>query len=219
MSFREVQDYLVLACNANLVSIEEFCLLFDEHESKNHDCYHHEFQRFDLNSIRSANSWNDFRFSRVDIPYLAELLDLPNKFECYNRTSAGKEEALCIMLRKLASPCRFSDMVSSFGRAVPELSLIFNETLNYVYDRYGYLLHTLNQRWLAPHKLEEMAQAVFDKEAALSNCWGFVDGTNQKTYFGFHLMQKDVDKQAVNSTHATDSCKDSDAKKLSKNLR
>jgi len=177
MSFKQVQDCLALACDANTLSIEEFCLLFDEYEPQNHDYCHREFQRFDLYNINSSESWSNFRFSRIDIPYLAHVLQLPNTIHCYNRTAAGREEALCIMLQKLASPCRFSDMVSSFGRAVPELSLLFNETVDFVYDSFGHLLQTLDQPWLAPHRLEAMARAVYDKGAALSNCWGFIDGT------------------------------------------
>ena len=38
-----------------------------------------------------------------------------------------------------------------------------------------------NQAWLAPRKLEEYAQAVHDKGAALDCCWGFIDGTVRST--------------------------------------
>ena len=39
------------------------------------------------------------------------------------------------------------------------------------------LLHDFNQAWLAQNKLEEFAAAIYDKGAALDNCWGFIDGT------------------------------------------
>ena len=177
MSFRQLQEALVLACDAELIYPEECCILIDEFEPKNHDFCHADYSRFDLNAITSAYCWTDYRFAKLDVPYVANLLELPDKLTCYNRTAAGKEEALCIMLRKLSSPCRYSDMVRQFGRAVPELSLIFNEVVSVVYDRFGHLLHTLDQGWLSSDKLGEMAQAVFNKGAALANCWGFLDGT------------------------------------------
>ena len=35
----------------------------------------------------------------------------------------------------------------------------------------------LNQPWLQPRCLEEFANAIHQKGAAMDNCWGFVDGT------------------------------------------
>lgn len=127
--------------------------------------------------MSEGEGWSDCRFAKADIPYLADILELPEKMTCYNRTTAGKEEALYIPLRKMASPCRFGDMVPCFGRSVPELSLIFNETVNHVYSRFEYLLHALNHAWIRPHDIQLMADTVHDKGAALPNCWGFVDGT------------------------------------------
>ena len=63
-----------------------------------------------------------------------------------------------------------------FGRSIPELSLIANQVIEQIYHDHGYLLQTLDQPWLAPNKLVEMCDAVSAKGAALSNCWGFLDG-------------------------------------------
>ena len=69
-----------------------------------------------------------------DIPRLRDALDLPNEITChlYNGLVVNCTEALCIVLSRLAYPCRYVDMVSLFGRSVPQLkfvSPIFYQTL------------------------------------------------------------------------------------------
>ena len=64
-----------------------------------------------------------------------------------------------------------------FWRSVPEISLILAEVTDYIYRTNGHLLQDLNQPWLEPQQLESFACAIHQRGAALSNCWGFVDGT------------------------------------------
>lgn len=54
-------------------------------------------------------------------------LRLPQKYVCRKGTSASGIEALMILLRRLSYPNRWCDLVPLFGRAVPELSVIFSE--------------------------------------------------------------------------------------------
>ena len=42
---------------------------------------------------------------------------------CSQGTIFGGLEGLCILLRRLAYPCRYSDLLQRFGRPVPELSM------------------------------------------------------------------------------------------------
>lgn len=59
--------------------------------------------------------------------------------------------------------CRFGDMVARFGRPVPQLSIITNRIMDYVFDEYS-------------HLLAHFAAAIHDEEAPLENCWSFIDG-------------------------------------------
>ena len=83
----------------------------------------------------------------------------------------------CMLLKRFAYPCRLSDMIPRFGRSVPEISLILAEVTDHIYRTNGHLLQDLNQPWLEPQQLESFARAIHQRGAALSNCWGFVDGT------------------------------------------
>ena len=56
---------------------------------------------------------------------LASALDLPEKYVCKKGTTATGIEALMIMLRRLAYPNRWCDLVPLFGHREYELSLIF----------------------------------------------------------------------------------------------
>ena len=61
---------------------------------------------------------------------LSSALQLPPKYVCRNGTSASGMEALMILLRRLSYPNRWGDLVPLFGRAEPELSVIFTEYIH-----------------------------------------------------------------------------------------
>ena len=113
----------------------------------------------------------------IDIYRLKDVLRLPDILKTYNRLSVSGIEALCIFLKRFSYPCRYSDFVPRFGRPVPDYSIISNEIMNIVYNRFSYLLEDFNLPFLSPNKLEEYCTAVTGKGAAFDNCFGFIDGT------------------------------------------
>ena len=120
---------------------------------------------------------SEFRFGHSELPLLAEALQIPQYFVCSNGTVASGMEGLLMLLKRFAYPCRLSDMIPRFGRSVPEISLILAEVTDHIYRTNGHLLQDLNQPWLEPQQLKSFACAIHQRGAALSNCWGFVDGT------------------------------------------
>ena len=119
----------------------------------------------------------EFRVEKKDIPELVHALRIPETVKCYQGTICEAEEALCILLKRFTYPCRYSDLIPCFGRPVPELAMITNEMVNYIYDIHGHRLTQWNHQILQPEALETYAQAITNKGAALPNCFGFVDGT------------------------------------------
>ena len=127
-------------------------------------------------------------------------------FTCANGTVCSGTEGLLILLKRFSYPCRLSDMIPRFGRSVPELSLILNEVIRFIYTNHGYLLRDLDQPWLSSQHLEDFALAVHGKGAALENCWGFVDGTvrpicrpgeNQRVMYNGHTRVHALKFQSV----------------------
>ena len=121
----------------------------------------------------------EFRFMKNDIKRLVTAFNMPDEITChfYNDLKVGALDALCIVLHRLAYPCRYFDMIPRFGRAVPQLSMIFNQTIDFIDLNWGHFLQTMNQQWLSLVHLMSFDDAIFRKGAALDNVWGFIDGT------------------------------------------
>ena len=177
MALKRIQECILLSYTQDLLDDNEFCLLYDANYANYPVFDHGQYTRFTLDAVSEEECLSSFRFRQLDIPYLAQVLRLPEKFICPNRTAALTEEALCILLRRFAYPCRYVDMMPQFGRSPQELSLIANKVMDEIYETHGHLLTTIDHPWLTRAKLREMADAVHEVGAALPNCWGFVDGT------------------------------------------
>ena len=142
-SFKQTRDLLY-----DLITSDELLLLLEENTSHNSEFVHGQYEKFDLQSIPEPQCLSYFRFNKADIPILAEELGLPDAFHCYQRTTAGKIEGLCI-LRRLAFPCRYADLIPLFGRSVAELSFISNKVMDVIYNAHGHRLKYMRkeQRW------------------------------------------------------------------------
>ena len=139
-SFNKVRELLFLSYVNNVVSDREFVLLYDAYQSKNPDFNYHQYESFNLDNIDSAECKAEFRIEKADLPRLAEALQLPPTFHCQQRTVFDSMEGLCMLLKRVSYPCRYSDMIPRFGRPVSVLSLITNHTLDYIYENHGHLI-------------------------------------------------------------------------------
>ena len=63
-------------------------------------------------------------------------------------------KGLCLLLKRLTYPCRYSDLIYRFARPVPELSLITNTVLDWVYNNHSHRPTSWNQPHLSPDNLE-----------------------------------------------------------------
>ena len=80
-----------------------------------------------------------------------------------------------------------------FVRPVPQLYMISNAVLDFLFNNWGHLLRTFQQNWLLQQHLEHFANMVYDKGDPLDNCWDFVDGTvHAISCPGIHQHQKRV---------------------------
>ena len=83
---------------------------------------------------------------------------------------------LCF-LKRVAYPCRYSNMMWRFGRPVPVLSMVSNHVLDYIFNLHSHRILNWNQNLLSPAKLQVYSYSIVAKGAALQNCFGFIDGT------------------------------------------
>ena len=68
-------------------------------------------------------------------------------------------------------------MIPRFVRPVPELCMISNTVLDWIYENHGFRLTPWNQPFLSPVCLQRYADSISRKSSPLNNCFGFVDGT------------------------------------------
>lgn len=120
------------------------------------------YNRFLLDSALEDECLSKFRFCKADIPVLAEALIISRKFVSPNGRTSSAIKGLCILLCRVAYPCRLLDLIPRFGRSKSTLCLIFKEVMRYVSNTHGHLLSSVLQDWLQPNKLQEYAQAVFN---------------------------------------------------------
>ena len=145
----------------------------------------------------------DFRVEKVDIPLLIDALRMLPEFVCGNGTVCDATEDLCILLKRFAYPCRYSDMTSIFGTSFPELSIISNEIPDWLYTNHGHRVSHRNHRISSPAMLDVYATAIYNKGAVLECCFGFIDGTvrrpiiNQRTVYNRHKRVHALKFQSV----------------------
>ena len=199
------QKALVFAFADNYITEEEFLILYDEYESVNPLYPHWRFDSFSLDSMDTSECRADFRVDKEDIPLLVEELRFPQRFTCPQGTVCDSLEACCILLKRLAYPCRYFDLVQRFARPVPELCMISSTVLEW-YDNHGFRLSSWNQPLLSPIYLERYARAVARKGVLLQNCFGFIDGTvrqicrpdsNQRVVYNGHKRVHALKFQSV----------------------
>ena len=116
-------------------------------------------------------------FLKKDIPLLFEALQLIQSFRCQQGTVCDGIEDLCILLRRFAYPCKYSDLIPRFDRPVSELNVISNLVLETNYHHHRHRITRWNDALLNPILFETNAQGIHQKGSPLTNCFGFIDGT------------------------------------------
>ena len=175
--FKEIRDICLGAYSFNIIDDTEFVLLYYRHKSKNPDIPYWRYEKFDLEKLNDDQCKVTFKFSINHIYDPKETQNIPEEIMCYNNARVDGVEALCAVLKRFACPCRFIDMIQIFARPIPQLSITCNQMTNLIYKNWNHLLSNLNQPWLSRQLLQGFCNTIHQKGAALSNCWGFVNGT------------------------------------------
>ena len=153
-SLRAVREQILFAYAENIIDADEFLLLYDANQSK-----------------------PIYPFGKNDLYTLLDVFNVPNRIIASQGTACSDIEALCILLKRLAFPCRYSDMTPMFGRNMTEMCLIYNKMVDHIYQQHAEKLNDWNQPMLAPGQLQIYADTIHAKGDPLDSCFGFVDGT------------------------------------------
>ncbi|XP_073228181.1 uncharacterized protein [Porites lutea] len=176
-SFKEVRELLLVAYDSEIINDEEFLVLFENYRSRNPQFPYNSYPRFELENMQDDECLTEFRVKKEDVPRLADVLQIPETVRCEQRSVCGRIEGLCMLLRRLAYPCRYSDMIHRFARPVPEICMITNTVMDFIFDHHAHRLTQWNLSIMNAQALQSYADAVSARGAPLQNCFGFVDGT------------------------------------------
>ena len=80
------------------------------------------YDEFSLDSFTEEECIAEFRVGKNDLPVLADALGIPPVVRCSQRSVFEGIEGLCMPLKRLAYPCRYSDMIPRFDRPVQKLA-------------------------------------------------------------------------------------------------
>ena len=164
---------IVIAYSEGLLTDEEFMFLYETNQPVNLELPYYEYEEFNFDeNISEAECKAEFRFERGDIERLADVLQLPPTFTCPQGSVCERIEGLCILLRRVAYPCRYSDMVSRFAKPVPVLCMVSNIVLNYIFDLHHHRITTWNNSILSPFAIQQYFDAVSDKVLPLTTVLG-----------------------------------------------
>lgn len=120
-----------------------------------------------------------FRVCRAELPLIVEAVGWHDELLRTKRNEYGTCPLLTtlIILRRLASPCRWADVEGIFGKHCSQLSEIFWEGVENMIERRGHLLTgPISTDFMHQHA-SKYARVINDKCDSLSECVGFIDGT------------------------------------------
>lgn len=88
-----------------------------------------------LQSFIDEECWHFFRFCRTELVHPIVLCEIP-EVVCKNGTECSGEHAFCLMLFRLAYPCRPLELHDVFGRDYSQTSRIFKWSIDFMNEKY-----------------------------------------------------------------------------------
>jgi len=132
---------------------------------------------FNVNIYNEASCLRDFRFRSSEIPVICSLFNWDHGKTARSRYRCDPITASCIVLRRLASPCRWADLEYVFGMHSSHLSEIFWEVLETFYASRHTLITSFRSDLIQGNRASILAELVCNEGAPLDNCIGFIDCT------------------------------------------
>jgi len=113
-SLRATRETLLFAYCEEWLDDMEFVVLNELNTSENLDFPYDAYDRFNLDDMDEAECIAELRFEKRHIVRLEEVLQIPPLMKCNQRSVFTGTEGLCMLLKRLAYPCRYSDSADQF---------------------------------------------------------------------------------------------------------
>ena len=114
-SLEDVRNAAAIAYGLNCIDDVDIACLYDYCHSRPLFSYW-KLEEFDLAPWDEKECVTELRLAIKDLQLLMHYLEIPEKIVCSQGTVCSGIEGLCILLKRLAYTCRYSDLASRFGR-------------------------------------------------------------------------------------------------------
>lgn len=121
----------------------------------------------------------NFRFLRRDLLKIVDVVVSGPDCDSTDRNNYSCTKLLraCVVLKRLSTPQRWTDLEVLFRKHSAQLSEIFWESLDSFIDEWQHLLTSPICHTYTSIRAPLLAEKVEEKVGALNNCIGFIDGT------------------------------------------
>ena len=134
---------------------------------------------FNISIYSDESALRDFRFQIKDLARISDTMGWVYGKTERNGYTCVPFTACCILLRRMASPCRWADVEYLFGMRSSTLSEVLWEVLESFYEAQGHLLLDLKEGLLV-QRAEMCADSITNAGAPLDSFVGFIDCTKIK---------------------------------------
>lgn len=144
---------------------------------------------FNLTEISDQESVRRFRFQKPHVEKIASMISWEASNTYHRRYRVVPVEAVCILLRRLSTPCTWIDLESEFGRHKSALTEIFYHALDLFYKSFHRLIRD-GPHHLFVQRAQLYAEAFMRRGSPLNRCIGLIDGTNLRIQRPSGLKQR-----------------------------
>lgn len=131
---------------------------------------------FNINSISEESCLADYCFRLHEVGKIADLIGWDRGYTKRNRYKCSSVADVCVMLRRLASRCRYRDIEVDHGMHASKLSKVFWEVCTEFNNKFGRLVTDFRVD-LLHDRASLYSYCIQRRGGSLPNCFGFMDGT------------------------------------------
>lgn len=131
---------------------------------------------FNFNLFSDEECMRNFLFRRSELPDLMKLIGWTSGSTGRNRYSCKQIAAACILARRLAYPCGWSEVEEMFGMRASALFEVFWEASIFLYDSRSHLVTSFRND-LITERGELCCACIAERGAFLKSCDGLLNST------------------------------------------
>ncbi|CAM9211268.1 unnamed protein product [Discosporangium mesarthrocarpum] len=133
-----------------------------------------------MDDFTPEQCFNNFRFQKADILTLVEVVGIPDRVRTDNRSVFSRNEALLILLSRLAYPCRLGDQSRELGREYSQQSRVVSWMVEFIVGKHGHIITDGFDGWVL--NLPIFADTIrakrgFGEETEKGRVFALMDGT------------------------------------------